>query len=393
MDRGSQSNIGIVSDFLFEGGSEAVVEVMSETFDGSTIYTAVCDPDEIKRYPSLHRAREEGRQITSFAQAIFRIPGLLSLLSVYHFYWLYFLGSTFQKTREHSRIIVSCCANAKLVKLPKDARAAVYFHTPTRWLYRGLVSEADLAAIPGYLRPLFALINAGLRPLDRLGVRRLQRHNPVWLCNSSYTKAKLAETYGIDCEVLYPPVDIEKGDPASRRPGDFYLYHGRLSFQKRVDVAIEGCLLARRKLVVSGRAVSAEMERFLHRIVDDAVNRDPSLDGLITFAGRTSDEAFRELMSTCRALIFPPREDFGIVPIEAIATGVPVIAFNQGGALDYVKPGENGMFFDEQSGASLAQALTAFEGEEFDPQAVARSIADFSREAFVARLKVIVEGL
>ena len=383
---------GIVADFLFEGGSEAVVEEICATFPDCEVYTAIYDPAEISRYPSLDLAWREGRLHASAAQALFRWPALLRHLSVYHFYWLYFLTTALQKTQKHEVVIVSCAAQSKLTHIAPGARVIVYFHTPTRWLYRGLVTKADLAAIPPLLRPAFAVLNTLLRPLDRLGIRRLRRHDPVWLCNSSYTREMLQKTYGVDCEVLYPPVEVRGFDWTRRQPGDFFLYHGRLSFQKRVDVAIEGCLLARRKLVISGRSVTPEVQRHLEGVVVAAVSRDPSLAGLVTFLGRTSDDELGELFATCRALVFPPREDFGITPLEAMASGTPVIAYGAGGALDYVQPDVNGVFFAEQTGEALATAIAGFDDKAFDPETVARSVVAFTSDRFGAEIRSIAEG-
>lgn len=384
------ARFGINADFIFEGGSEAVVNQIRTIYPDSEVYTALYDPDEIKLYPALDQARQEGRLHTSFAQTIFHIPGLTRRFSVYHFYWLYFLTSAIQRTRRHDTVIVSSCAQSKLIRIPRGAQVVVYFHTPTRWLYPGLVSEADLAAIPKAVRPIFSMINRALRPLDRLGVRRLARHDPVWLCNSRYTAKVLEQTYGLTCDVVYPPVETTAFRWQDRRPGDFFLYHGRLTLQKRVDIAIEACLHARCKLVISGKAVTSDVQAHLERIVDAAIARDPGCEGLITFLGRTSDAQLRDLFATCRAMIFPPREDFGIAPIEAIASGVPVLAYGAGGALDYIQPGINGAFFDTQDAEAAAEAILRFEDDAFDPQTVATSLPDLSPDRFARELRAHV---
>ncbi len=385
-----QTDIGLVTDFLFEGGAESVVEVLARSYPDATIYTAIYDPDTLPHYPAIQQARDTGRLRTTLAHGLLKIGGLARPLSYYHFFWLYFLTSAFQRTKRHDVTIVSCCAQSKLVRIPRGSRVITYFHTPTRWLYPQLVTEGDLQAIPGALRLPLRMICKALRPLDRLGLRRLQKHHPVHLCNSSYIRDRLKEIYGIDARVIFPPVDVLRFEGITRQPEDFFLYHGRLTFQKRVDVAILGCLLAQRRLVISGQAASRELLRHLQGLVTESEARNPSLKGLVTFAGRTSDAELTDLLSRCAGLIFPPREDFGIAPVEAIASGVPVIAYGAGGALDYVKPGINGQFFAEQTPESLAAVLKDFDAATFDPATMAASLPDLSVARFQREMDEVV---
>jgi glycosyltransferase involved in cell wall biosynthesis len=154
-----------------------------------------------------------------------------------------------------------------------------------------------------------------------------------------------------------------------------------------VDLAIEGCLLARRRLVISGQPASPELQRRLEAIVARAEARDPALRGLVSFLGRTTDAQLRDLLGRCAALVFPPREDFGIAPVEAMAAGVPVIAYRAGGALDYLQDGVGGVFFDAQEPASLAAALARFDPAAFDPAQVASALPDLSVARFLREMR------
>jgi glycosyltransferase involved in cell wall biosynthesis len=390
--KGPAADIGISCDFIFQGGSEAVVDVLADAFPAASLYVSVYDPASLVRYPSLERAAGEGRLHASLAQRLVTLAGVPRTLSYYHFYWLYFLTSTFQRTASHDAVIVSCCAQSKLIRVPEGTKLVVYFHTPTRWLYRQLYTSADLSSVAPPLRVLMSALNLLLRPLDRLGMVRLRAHDPVWLCNSSYVRDRIRQIYGVDCRVVFPPVDVGRFTGTRRGSGDFFLYHGRLAPQKRVDVAIKGCLLARKKLVISGRATTSEMQSYLASIVLEAEQHDATLKGLVTFRGGTTDAELRNLLSECKALIFPPREDFGITPIEAFAAGVPVIAYREGGALDYLKPGVNGLFFSEQTGDSLAEVLEGYDPSQFDPDIIARSFGDLSPERFQREISAIVDA-
>ena len=390
----TRTDVGIVADFLFQGGAEMVIDLMAETFPQARLYSDVHDPATISLYPSIARARTEGRLALGWADRIlstrlFRWAATKGV-TFYHYYWLYFLTAAFERTQAHEVVLVSCAAQAKLVRLPRGARVIVYFHTPSRWLYPELVTAADLASIPFPLRAMIGMLACVLRPLDRLGMKRLQRHDPVWLCNSQYVRSKLRAIYGIDAAVLHPPVDVTRFSPHDRAPEDFFLYHGRITLQKRLDLCIDACLMAKRRLVISGQAVSVGLERQLKERVARAEARDPGLRGLVTFHGRTDDSTLHGLFATCAALLFPQREDFGITPIEAMAAGVPVIAFRDGGALDYLRPQVNGVFFEEQTPGSLAEAIAHFDHASFDPTTVAASFGDLSRARFSRQIEAMV---
>ncbi len=389
-----QPSVGIVADFLFQGGAETVIDLVAETYPKAQIYAQVHDASAMRHYPHIETAKAQGRLTLGFADWLlatrpFRWAARRGV-GLYHYYWLYFLTAVFEKTAAHDAVIVSCAAQSKLVRLPASAAVVVYFHTPTRWLYKGLTTEADLAAIPAPLRLIMRGIAPILRALDRLGMRRLRGHDPLWLCNSSYIRDKLTEIYGIEATVLYPPVDTLRFTPSKRAPEDFFLYHGRITLQKRVDLAIDACLLARKRLVISGQAVSQEIRQHLTDRVLRAEAADPSLRGLVTFLGRTDDATLDRLMATCTALVFPPREDFGITPIEAMAAGCPVIAYRAGGALDYLSPGVNGAFFAEQTPQSLSVTIAGFDVTCYDPAAVAASVSHLSRDAFQSKLTTLV---
>lgn len=385
------AKIAITTDYMFEGGAEEVTDTLCAAFPDSDVYTSMTDLDLLQRYPHVQKAAQNNRLYSGPVQKLWPLVHRIKGVSAYHLYWLCFMVAPFQGVKSHDTVIVTCSAQSKLFRLPNSARTIVYFHTPTRWLYPGLMSSADLEAIPWLFRQLIKLFNVVLGPLDRLGIKRLKAAEPVWLCNSRFTKDNIARIHGIDCEVLYPPVDTGKFQPVTRNPQDFFLYHGRITFQKRVDVAIKGCLQARKKLKISGHCADPALMAHLQSIVSEAEAADPSLKGLITFLGRTSDAELLGLFANCKALIFPPREDFGITPIEAISAGIPVIAFNQGGALDYIKPRINGCFFEAQTGDSLARAVTDFDQSDFDPVTIANSLPDMGRDRFRQKFRDLIE--
>jgi glycosyltransferase involved in cell wall biosynthesis len=203
-----------------------------------------------------------------------------------------------------------------------------------------------------------------------------------FITNSHYSAKRIKRYYNRDAEVVYGPAAIEKFLPVERKPEDFYLFFGQLAGYKRADIAIEACIRKGRKLVIAGAgAGKKEIKKYRNT-------------KLISFAGRISDAAASDLFSRARALLFPGIEDLGLVPIEANAAGCPVIAYRRGGVLDTVKENATGLFFDEQTPASLAGAMDAFEEREQDfsgRDQYAAQARRFSREAFKERILRIIE--
>jgi glycosyltransferase involved in cell wall biosynthesis len=150
---------------------------------------------------------------------------------------------------------------------------------------------------------------------------------------------------------------------------------------KRADIAIEACAASNRKLVIiGGGKPSKELQKY-------------NKTGLIRFTGRVSDAEAADYFSRARALIFPGIEDLGLIPIEAGAAGCPVIAYRKGGVLDTVKENETGLFFDEQTPASLMAALDKFEAMEdkfTDRGIFTEQVKQFSKAAFIERVKKII---
>ena len=171
-----------------------------------------------------------------------------------------------------------------------------------------------------------------------------------------------------------------------------YLYFGRISFHKRLDLVILACLKLGRKLKIAG-AASLDLElKALQKIVSDFEVKNPEKKGLVEFLGRVSDKKRDELMANSRAFLFPTKEDFGIVSIEVFASGMPIIAYKAGGSLEYVKPNQNGIFFEEQTVESLMTAILKFETQKnWDIKTIKSSSQDFSDQIFSQKIQEVLQ--
>src|SRR5205823_6556786 len=190
---------------------------------------------------------------------------------------------------------------------------------------------------------------AWLRQWDRVTAARVTH----FIAISQTIRERIAECYGRESTVIYPPVDTDFYTPAPVPREDHYLVVSAFAPYKRIDLAVRACAATRRKLVVIG---TGQDERRLRSLAGPTV----------TFLGWQPDAAIRDHLRRCRALLFPGEEDFGIVPVEAQACGAPVVAFARGGAAETVIPPggraePTGFLFSEQSADCLAEALAWFE--------------------------------
>jgi glycosyltransferase involved in cell wall biosynthesis len=208
----------------------------------------------------------------------------------------------------------------------------------------------------------------------------------AFVANSAFVAERIRRIYGRESTVVHPPVDvdffgasIQCPHPAGLEPKSYYLYAGELRDYKRPDLAVEACLRMGRKLVVVGNGKMRE-----------ALTRRIGGNGDVVFLGRVSDDGLREVFAGARALLFPGVEDFGIVPVEAQAAGTPVVALGAGGALETVRDGETGMFFNDPDVESICGAIEKFEGADWDSDACRRNAARFAPSVFKSKMQSIL---
>ena len=200
------------------------------------------------------------------------------------------------------------------------------------------------------------------------------------MANSSFVAARVRRYYGRDAEVVHPPVDLNAFRlSAPARIRDYYLFVSELVRYKRADLVIEAFRRMGSPLIIVG---DGEERRALEK----------TLPANVRMLGRVSAGDLPALFQGARALVFPAEEDFGIVPVEAMACGTPVIAYRRGGALDSVVDGKTGLFFDRQDPASLIQAILRFEEVEaqFRPGVIAGHAAKFSAARFREQFAAVI---
>ena len=345
-------------------GGERVIEALCDLYPQADIFTHVYVPDMISEKIRKHKI------IPSFINSLPRAPRMyktylpLMPMALEHF-----------DLRGYDLIISSESGPAKGVLAPANAVHVCYCHTPMRYIWSMYHDYRDGA---GWLRrAMMPMISHYLRMWDVTSAHRVDS----FVANSATVAARIRRYYGVSAEVIYPPVDIEAFQVAeSTKIGDFYLMVGELVSYKRPDLAVEAFNKMGAKLVVIG---GGEMLDELRRIAGPTVS----------ILGQQPFEVLRDHHARCQALVFPGEEDFGMVPVEAMASGRPVIAFGRGGAMETVVDGETGIFFGEQSVEAIAAAIERFRNFTVDSTKISEHARKFGTDHFLAKFKKHVDSL
>jgi len=357
--------VALVHDWLTGmRGGEKCLEVFCELFPSADLYTLVYAPEKVS--PTVRHMEIK----TSF---INRLPWARR---AYRYYLPLFPAAIERFTLgRHDLVLSSSHCVAKGI-LPNGALHIAYVHAPMRYVWDQ--HDSYFGANSGWMsRTGMALCRRYLQQWDVRSASRVD----YFIANSKNVAAKIKNLYGRDAAVIYPPVDVEK---FNLHPDvhTYYLIVSALVPYKRVEIAIEAFNRLRLPLKIVGEGPLRTKLRKLSQ---------PNIE----FLGWVDDQDLAALYNRCQALVFPGEEDFGIVPLEAQASGRPVIAYRRGGVLETVVPLEaenagsaTGIFFSEPNAESLVAAVELFQRirEGFEPAKIRRHACKFSRERFKTQI-------
>lgn len=355
--------VAIVHDWLIGGGAEKVVLELHRMFPNAPIYTSY-STDE-------WRKKLDGKVVTGFLQK-WPFPAIRKYVPFLRGWWFSHLDLS-----SYDLVISSSGAEAKFVKTKAGTTHISYIHAPTHYYW----SRYDqYLKSPGFgvFDPLARLgLKVLVGPMRRWDFRAAQRPDYL-IANSSYTHAQIKKYYRRDSTVIHPPVDIERFKPASNKARRGFLVVGRQTPYKRIDLAVAACTKLNLPLKVIG---SGPEHNKLKKIAGPTVN----------FVQAT-DKELVNYFSEAEAFIFPGLDDFGIVAVEALAAGTPVIAYTGGGALDYIAPGETGEFFESQTVKSLSRVLHGFTPSKYKKDMLREKAQSFGPDKFTVAVNRLIKN-
>jgi glycosyltransferase involved in cell wall biosynthesis len=362
--------IAIVADWLTNmGGAEEVVLALAEAFPGAPIYTSTYVPEKMPRFKDLD-VRTTNLQ---------NLPGPLKKL---HKFMPTLRVKAFQKLdlSEFDIIISSSSAEAKQVrKTRKDQIHICYTHTPIRYYwshYNEYKKDPGFGSLNWLVRLAMPLTVPKQRKLDFEAAQKVD----VFIANSTECQQRIEKYYKRKSMVIHPPVNTSRFTPQRER-GDHFVTIGRQIPYKRYDLAVAACTQLGVPLIVFGNGSEHD------KLVDMA---GPSIEFRTDRFKDASDDAVEQALNSARGFIFPSEEDFGIVSVEALAAGAPVVGYARGGTTDIIKTGETGVLFNHQTVDDVANAISEVLSTEFLPGKLARTAKRFDKSLFITKIRKVV---
>ncbi|MFC1700197.1 glycosyltransferase [Patescibacteria group bacterium] len=361
--------LAIVCDDLIQyGGAEKVFEAVAEIFPEAPIYTSVASKKWLKKL--------KGRKvITSFFQ---KFPFSVKLNRYYSPFFLHTLAFESFNFSEFDIVLSLSSRYAHHIVTKPQTKHICYMHSPGRMFWES--HDYFENETYGILRPIKKLAPWFLKyPLSFLRALDFNKAQKVdkFIANSEVTKARIRKYFNRESEIINPFANLDLFFQFQLKQGDYYLVLTRLSPWKRVDIAVEACSNLNLPLKIIGDGPD---RRRLESMAG------PSCE----FLGYIDDEEKAEVISNCRAVIITQKEDFGIVPLEAMACGKSVLAYKDGGSTETVLDGLTGRFFDEQTSESLEKVLKIFNERNYDSNECKNRAKEFSKEKFQEKLKNII---
>jgi len=340
------------------GGAERVLLALRELYSNAILFTSVYDA---KGAPWAH----EFKQIkTSFLQRI-------TFARRNHEYFALLMPIAFE-TFDFSKfdLVISVTSEAaKGIITGPNTLHICYCLTPTRYLWSGRKTYFDMQFKEILSRPALKY----LRRWDTAASKRADHMIGI----STEVQKRIKKYYSRESNIIFPPVNLDYLGQKPLVKKNYYLLVSRLVKYKKVDLAIHAFNRLNKKLIIVGKG---REELSLKRIA----NKN------ITFLTEVTDTELSKLYAEARALIFPQVEDFGLVAVEAIASGTPVIAYRKGGALDTVQEGVTGVFFNKQTVESLVNTVKGFDSTQFNQKILKKSAQKFSKERFLTEFATML---
>ena len=339
-------------------GGEKVVELLCDIFPKADIFTLVHDPSSVSEKINNHNIK------TSFIQRLpFGVRQYQQYLPLHPY-----AVEQFDLT-SYDLVISSESGIAKGVILPPETCHICYCHSPMRYIWNMYHQYRE--GLNPWEKVIWAVVSNFLRQWDYVNSQRVD----YFIANSKNVQRRIKRYYGRKSEVIYPPVEFSRFKVSEAK--DYYLSVGHLTPYKKADLAVRAFNRSNKKLLIVG---DGPQRKELEKLAG------PS----ISFLGNQTDDALNEYYATCKGLIFPGEEDFGITPLEAMASGKPVIAYGKGGALETVIDGKTGILFHDQNEYALNHAVEKAEDICWDIDLIREQAKQFDKAITEKKLQNLI---
>lgn len=375
----NQPKIAIVHDYLNQyGGGERVIQVLHEIWPDAPIYTSVYDKKLMRGWLKIDESLIHTNLVSW-------LPFNKYLTK--HYFFMYPIAFRMQDLGDADIIISNTSYAAKFAKGKKGSLHICYIFTPPRflWGYDTELTRYYHRPFDRFLHPLYNILvppaKKVLRKFDYLAAQEVD----YFVSISKEVQRRVKKNYGRDSVVIYPPVDTERFADKPLQTGyqvpsknNYFLVVSRLGGYKKVDIVVKAFNKLGLPLKIVG---DGPQFAYLKSIAKNNVE----------LLGRRSDDEVTQLLIGCKALIFPTHEDFGIVPVEAMAAGKPVISYNKGGASETIIEGVSGTFFKSQTAEAIIETVKRFEPSDYKVENCRQQAQKFSKEGFKRKFKFFVE--
>jgi len=351
--------VALVHDYLNQyGGAERVLEAFCQIFPKAPIYTLFYDAK------GTGFAFKNRRIKTSFLQ---KAPWIKS----HHRSFLMMMPLAIEQFdfSQYDLVLSDSASYAKGVITSPETLHICYCHTPTRYAWDDSHKYIDEFGYSRLVKKIIPFFMNYIRFWDEQAATRVDK----FIANSSFVAQRIKKYYHRESEVIHPPIKTNLFYLA-KKPEKYFLMVGRLLTYKRFDLAIEAFNQLGWPLKIIGDGPDrARLEKMAGKNIE--------------FIGLVPDSKLRDYYAHCQALIFPQEEDFGIVPVEAMASGRPIIAYQSGGVLEVVQSGVTGLFFKKQTVKHIVNALKKFNSNDFNPKIIRERAEKFDQEKFKEKIK------
>lgn len=356
--------IALVHDYLVQyGGAERVLECFTELFPYAPIYTLVYDKEAMHGIFKNKDIRTSYLQRLPFARKRHRFFPPLMPLAIEQF-----------EFSKYDIVLSDSASYAKGIITNPETLHICYMHTPMRYAWDDCQKYTQDFGFPNLIKRFVPFAMNYIRLWDKSSADRVDK----FIANSNFVAKRIKKYYRKNADVINPPVSINDFHISKKR-SNYFLMVGRLIAYKRHDIAIKAFNKLGLPLKIIGRG--PEMKR-LKKLAG------PNIE----FLGRVPEKDLPKYYAECQAFIFPQEEDFGIVAMEAMASGRPLIAYHGGDIPEHMEEGKTGIFFYDQSPTGIIEAVKKFRDEDYDPEYIRSRSLKFDREIFKGKIKDYVES-